>query len=1573
MASGIARSLSFRFRLGGFMPILAASLASFAQAAEPRAFELRDGDRVAFVGDTLLEREGAQGWIEQALTSAFPERSVSFRNLAWSADLPTGQSRASFDWTKGEEHWFTNLIGQIAAVKPTVVVLGYGMASSFAGASGIESFTRQMERLIGEVHRLNSNAPPRLVILGPIRHEDLGEPLPDPSSHNLDLQKYTAALARLARAHDAFFVDLFSVFQGLGEPAPRSRAKTRPASAYTDNGIHLNERGYRIAGEAIRRAMQPAIPGTPSLRLSLSGPALLRQEGCKATDIQAAAGGLQFTARWDQLGLPSASISISIEGLKSGAHVLRVDGEDVAAGKAGSWEKGLEVAGGPWGRQAEALRAAIVKKNELFFHRWRPENSTYLFLFRKGEQGRNAKEIPEFDPLIAEQERMIAELRGPKAHRCEIVPAPRDYVFKPAPRPSSPQPKGSPQTPQPRPSFELAPGLVANLYAENPLLHKPIHMNFDAQGRLWIASSSVYPQIKPGQSADDTIIVVEDRDGDGVAETSRVFADGLLIPTGVEPGDGGVYVGQSTELLHFKDTDGDGRADQRRTVLSGFGTEDTHHILHTLHWGMDGQLYMNQSIYIHTHAETPSGVQRLNSGGILNLRPSTLELGVHMKGLVNSWGHQMDLYGQSFATDGAGGEGINYVVPQAMYFTYAGARRILGSVSPGSYPKFCGLEILHSPAFPDDWQGSMITCDFRAHRVVRFAIREQGSAYVTQEMPDLVRSQDATFRPIDVKLGPDGALYIADWSNPIIQHGEVDFRDPRRDKEHGRIWRVTHKDHRPIAKTDLAKARTPELLAMLTGASGFHREKARRVLAERGATEVTPSLKKWMANASDERAQLEALWLHQSLDVVNTPLLERLLQASDGRVRAAAVRVLAFWGHRLAAPGHDLSSRTERFLKPEQLTSSQKQRPLELLAKAVADEHPRVRLEALRALPRFPGARAAEVALSALDRPLDKHLDYAVWLTINDLAEPWIAAIKSGDWKIEGREKQLEYGLKALEPAQAGAVLGQILARRPFDKEGSGNWIELAGQSGLSAELSNLYGRVRDGGFSATAAARALTALAEAARLRNARPEGDLAAVSSLFAHTDLNVRKSAIRLAGAWKIPGEKLAPLAGIAGDPATPEDLRSAIFETLREIGGAAAERLLTPLCEPGSSLVVRRQAIPALASMRLDAGIRQAVQALPTIASEPDALGLWRSLLSIKGAAASLTRQLPKSGIPASVARAGLRAARESGRNEPDLVLALTRGADLSEGEATLSDAELKSMATTAASQGDARRGESIYRRAQLGCVQCHSIGGAGGKVGPDLTSIGASAPMDYLIESVWFPNRKVKEGFHSTLIETKDGQDLSGLLVRESGEQIVLRDTQGGEFSVAKNNVANRRNGGSLMPAGLIDGVAAQERLDLFRFLSELGKPGPFDASKGSVARGWKLRPGLHQDEQFGLERMVATPLSAPGWISAWSWVDGRVPQEELRQAASVQKYVGIVGVYAATQLQAPVAGKINLRAEGAAGASVWIGGKPATLAADGSVSAEVAAGTHEILIRLDPRKLPEFLRLSTSDGTFIMP
>src|SRR3954463_9635232 len=387
-----------------------------------------------------------------------------------------------------------------------------------------------------------------------------------------------------------------------------------------------------------------------------------------------------------------------------------------------------------------------------------------------------------------------------------------------------------------RKSFIVPEGFEVNLFAADPLLAKPIQMNFDPQGRLWVASSEVYPQIKPGEKANDKIVVLEDTDGDGRADKTTVFADGLLIPTGVEPGDGGAYVANSTELIHLSASKPGGKADRTRVVLSGFGTEDTHHILHTFRWGPDGCLYFNQSVYIHSHLETPQGVKHLNAGGIWRLRPETMGLGVFVHGFWNTWGHAFDGWGQSLITDGANGEGITHGVPGAYYPSSEGPHkaRILHGLNPGS-PKHCGLEIVSGRHLPVGWQGDCITCDFRGHRVCRFKLQDDGSTFASREMTEVIKSNHPAFRPIDVKMGPDGAIYIADWYNPIIQHGEVDFRDPRRDHVHGRIWRVTAKGRPLVKRPDLVGAATPDLLNHLKDPEGWTRQNVKRVLKERGA------------------------------------------------------------------------------------------------------------------------------------------------------------------------------------------------------------------------------------------------------------------------------------------------------------------------------------------------------------------------------------------------------------------------------------------------------------------------------------------------------------------------------------------------------------------------------------------------------------------------------------------------------------------------------------------------------------------------------------------------------------------
>src|SRR2546429_5114765 len=284
--------------------------------------------------------------------------------------------------------------------------------------------------------------------------------------------------------------------------------------------------------------------------------------------------------------------------------------------------------------------------------------------------------------------------------------------------------------------------------------------------------------------------------------------------------------------------------------------------------------------------------------------------------------------------------------------------------------------------------------------------------------------------------------------------------------------------------------------------------------------------------------------------------------------------------HLLLATGVCLLAKLDAF--PADIAEDPRLVPL---ARLIADENPRVRLEALRALAKIPSAKSAELALSVLDKPTDPFLDYALWLTINDLADPWIAAIKSGEWKVAGHEKQLEFGLKAMESAKASLVLGQLLGDQPLPQDGRGPWIELIGRAGSPKELQRLYDQVLRRGFDNPTAARAVAALNEASRLRQARPSSGLEKIDLLLDGPE-QIRLEAVRLAGTWK--SAPLSKLISMAGDTATPARIRKTVLESVREIGGPQVVERLLPLCGAERPVEVRREAALALAALDLNKG-------------------------------------------------------------------------------------------------------------------------------------------------------------------------------------------------------------------------------------------------------------------------------------------------------------------------------------------------------------------------------------------------
>lgn len=643
---------------------------------------------------------------------------------------------------------------------------------------------------------------------------------------------------------------------------------------------------------------------------------------------------------------------------------------------------------------------------------------------------------------------------------------------------------------------------------------------------------------------------------------------------------------------------------------------------------------------------------------------------------------------------------------------------------------------------------------------------------------------------------------------------------------------------------------------------------------------------------------------------------------------------------------------------------------LALLGKLVHDPTPRVRLEALRALAKIRTPESAALALSALDEPMDPTLDYAVWLSINDLSEVWIAALQSGAWKPEGKEKQLEFGLKAIKPEQASRVLARILTDHPLARNGAGPWIELIGSAGTPRELQALYDQVLSGGFEEAAGVRALKALGDAARLRNVRPTGVPDALGRLFDGPSDATRVEALRLAGVWKGLKSSFGRLSEIAGASGSSAAARTAAIGALRSIGGRLSTEALVALSGEGHDPLVRSQAAAALAALDLGRAVPIVVGVVRGLNEEAAATEFWRQVLSVKGAAKAVAEALPASGVPQTAARAGMRVAREGGRSEMDLVVALAKASGLAADTQAFTGQLVRELAAKAASQGDPVRGERIYRRSDLACTGCHAIGGAGGRVGPDMTSIGASAPVDYLVESVLLPNAKIKEGFGTVVVTTKDGSEYSGTLARETAQEIVLRMATGSEQSIAKNEVAKRDLGTlSLMPSGLMDPLNEQEQLDLFAFLSRLGKPGDYDASQGGVARRWRLYVLTHTDQQNGLgNAMWEKPLVDRIWAPVYSLVSGKLSQSLIQEVTRRSQWVGTIGLYAATEINVAKSGPVTLTLDATAG-ELWVDGRK--LGGTGRRTTELTAGTHRVIVRIDPKQIPESVKLE-SDASFVL-
>ena len=387
-----------------------AILAGPAGAEDKPKVEFRDGDVIAFVGNEFFERDADRGYIETELTTRFPDKNLNFRNLGYAGDTVRADARnLCSGWaTFGPaDQGFDRLKNLIEHIKPTVVFVAYGMNESFDGPKGIESFVQGLNRMLD---MLSSSSPSgvRIVLVSPIRHENLGRPLPDPAEHNKNLLLYIDAMQKLAREKS---LPLVNLFEALGDGTTDSLH-----TPFTFDGIHLTAYGYWRAAMAMESALGYSPRTFETQDLHHDGDTVRFRLTGATLPVAPPPSDAPRTLTDGTSALPAQGRIANLPPLSPGRYVLKADNQVVAKGTAEQWAKGMPLLAGTDVDQEEQLRKTVVAKNFDFFNFWRPDNDTYIFGYRKHEQGRNAVEIPRFEPLVAAKEAEIARLRVPMPH-----------------------------------------------------------------------------------------------------------------------------------------------------------------------------------------------------------------------------------------------------------------------------------------------------------------------------------------------------------------------------------------------------------------------------------------------------------------------------------------------------------------------------------------------------------------------------------------------------------------------------------------------------------------------------------------------------------------------------------------------------------------------------------------------------------------------------------------------------------------------------------------------------------------------------------------------------------------------------------------------------------------------------------------------------------------------------------------------------------------------------------------------------------------------------------------------------
>lgn len=964
--------------------------------------------------------------------------------------------------------------------------------------------------------------------------------------------------------------------------------------------------------------------------------------------------------------------------------------------------------------------------------------------------------------------------------------------------------------------FRLPEGFRIELVASEPQIHKPMNLNFDAQGRLYVTSSVEYPFAAPDdRPARDSLVRLE-----GQPLGSRVvpIVEGLNIPIGVTPTADGVIF-HSIPRIYAAAAEPGQRLQQARPLYGEIGFRDTHGMANAFTRWVDGWIYACHGFANNSELRAAGGaVLRMYSGNTFRMSADGSRLEQFTYGQVNPFGLAFDPWGNLYSAD-CHSRPIYQLLRGAFYPSFGKPHDGLGfgpemiGHDHGS-TGIAGVVYYAAQQFPREYWGTVFIGNPVTGKVNHDRLELRGSSPHAVELADFISCDDPWFRPVDLKLGPDGALYIADFYNCIIGHYEVPLTHPRRDRERGRIWKVYYAGdgRRPPQIEDLTQLDIEQLGERLGSPNLTVRVLATEELAARGPQGFRLQ---WLVPEPDEAAvyrRAHALWVAERVLPGGVPdeLLAPLLTDPAPLVRVHALKALA------ERPRWDGG-------------------PIDWHARvvaALADEAPLVRRAAADALGRHPRPDdlAALLKLWSETPPEDTHLIHVARMALRDqlrLPESWSAAALLAEDRALG-DKLMEVSLGVHDARAAEFLLVQLTARGPDHGlsaaayQEAARWLE-------EPRLAALYTQVLALESPPNALHQVLLAVHRGLQQRGTSLPAELIALAERTAATLLRepeigavhhgvelVRE--LRLASLW---GE----LARLAGAESRWPELRPVALDTCLAVDAARTVQLATAvLGGEDEPLSLRQKAAAVLGGIRTPESAAALLAQLPTA---PEAVAAEIAFaLALRGETAEALLELVTQGkAPARLLQEPRLVERLSQVGVPDLPARLERlTADLPPADERLRSLVESRRVAFAQAKTDLEAGRAVFKKH---CALCHRLGGEGNKIGPDLDGVGLRGP-DRLVEDVLDPNRNVDQAFRGTLIQTIEGRVLQGLVLREEGQVLVLADEKGQEQRVPLEEIDQRvLTQQSPMPANVAELVSEAEFYHLLAWLlAQRAKSGP---------------------------------------------------------------------------------------------------------------------------------------------------